>query len=72
MRRVKVFGSKYFQTKSPERYEMCKGIFHQFATDYEQFTSEIIGQYPCAIVECIDGTIITPHVKDIQFMDEYS
>jgi len=52
-----------------EKAELCKGLFHQFGCDFEEFESGA-GNYTTAIVELPSGEIITPCVDLIRFDDK--
>jgi hypothetical protein len=49
--------------------EKCRGFFHQFGTDYEEFDQGGV-PFTVAIVELADGTIIMPRADLIQFIVE--
>lgn len=53
-----------------KKREQCKGMFHQFGFDYEEFESGP-GNYTTAIVELEDGTVITPVAEMIRFDDKH-
>lgn len=48
--------------------EFQEGIFHQWGNAYEEFETGP-GNYTVAIVELMDGKVVTPDAKDIQFID---
>lgn len=43
------------------------GLFHQWGTDYEEFDNGA-GNYTVAVVELVDGTIVTHGVDKIKFL----
>lgn len=54
--------------KTEHKVESGLGWFHQWASEYEEFDTGAVN-YPVAIVELDDGTVITPHATDIKFLD---
>ena len=53
-----------FYSKTEDRI----GLFHQWGTDYEEF-SDSAGLYSTAIIELATGEIITPPADMIKFLD---
>jgi hypothetical protein len=43
------------------------GLFHQWGNDFTEFENGP-GNYTVAVVELVDGTMITPQVKDVRFL----
>ncbi len=70
MRRVNIL--TVIRREQPLRIEkiMSKeyGYFHEWGTDYEELQGGV-GQFPIAIIEKDDGTIVTPHAELIKFVD---
>lgn len=50
----------------PVTFEL--GYFHSWGSDYDEFENGV-GNYSVAIVELPDGSVVTPMVRDIQFLD---
>jgi hypothetical protein len=69
-RPVRVYIMRHYAGETTCRREVMheRATFHRFGTDYEEFEAGP-GLYPVAIVELGDGTVITPLVINIQFLD---
>jgi len=44
------------------------GFFHWFSQDHQEFESGP-GNYPVAIIECIDGEVILEYATNVKFID---
>lgn len=59
--------AKVFDTET-KKYVEKEGLFHQFSLNFMEFESGP-GQFAVAIVELIDGTVVTPDATFIRFVD---